>query len=170
MISMRVMWHHFYIGLVCKNPFPYWELVLIALFTVLSNFVKGPITSNMLSYFSFCILWSTTHNCLSKQILLLSLTDSIIINIIHIIHTVLATKSKQSFADVFQNRSSLKCLNIQRETFVLDSLFNKFAGLPTWNCEFFNNSFFFRTPLVGALMKEGNENISFKFYLQLYKY
>ena len=43
-------------------------------------------------------------------------------------------------------------------------------------CEFFKKSFFYRTPLVVALnkewrknfqMKEENENISFKFYLQL---
>ena len=47
----------------------------------------------------------------------------------------------------------------------------------SWECyEFFKNSFFYRTPLVAAFnkergknfqMKEENENISFKFYLQL---
>ena len=47
---------------------------------------------------------------------------------------------------------------------------------PCKYCEFFKKSFFYRTPLVVALnkewrknfqMKEENENISFKFYLQL---
>ena len=46
-------------------------------------------------------------------------------------------------------------------------------------CEFFQNSFFYRAPLVAAFnkewgknfqMKEENENISLKLYLQLCKY
>ena len=45
-ISMRVMWHLFYIGLVCQKCFAYSVLVLIALSMALSNFVKGPIRSN----------------------------------------------------------------------------------------------------------------------------
>ena len=40
---------------------------------------------------------------------------------------------KHSFADVVQNRSSLECANIHRKTPVLDSLFNKVAGLQTCN-------------------------------------
>ena len=38
-----------------------------------------------------------------------------------------------SFADVIQNRSSLKCLNIHRKTPELDSLFNKVRSLQTSN-------------------------------------
>ena len=95
---MRAMWHHFYIGLVYQNCFDHSLLVLMALFMVLSNFVKGTIRwiryTRLLNYFLFYIFWSTTYNCLSKQILTLNLTDSIIINIILIIHTVLVIKSK----------------------------------------------------------------------------
>ena len=40
---------------------------------------------------------------------------------------------KPSFADVLQNRSSLKHPNIHRKTSVSGSLFNKVAGLQTWN-------------------------------------
>ena len=98
MISMRVMWHQFYIGLVCQNFFAHSLLVLMTLFMVLSNFVKGTIRwiryTRLLNYFLFYIFWSTTYNCLSKQILTLNLTDSIIINIILIIHTVFVIKSK----------------------------------------------------------------------------
>ena len=98
MISMRVMWHEFYIRLVCRNCFAYSLLVLMALFMVLSNFVKGTIRwiryTRLLNYFLFYIFWSTTYNCLNKQVLTLNLTDSIIINIILIIHTVLVIKSK----------------------------------------------------------------------------
>ena len=46
MISMRVMWHHFYIGLVCQNCFAHSVLVLMELFMVLSNLMKDPIRSN----------------------------------------------------------------------------------------------------------------------------
>ena len=98
MISMRVMWHQFYIGLVCQNCFAHSLLVLMTLFMVLSNFVKGTIRwiryTRLLNYFLFYIFWSTTYDCLSKQILTLNLTDSIIINIILIIHTVFVIKSK----------------------------------------------------------------------------
>ena len=97
MISMRVMWHHIYIGWVCQNCFAHSVLVLMALFMVLSNFVKGTIRwiryTRLLNYLLY-IFWSTTLNCLSKQILTLNLTDSIIIIIILIIHTVLVIKPK----------------------------------------------------------------------------
>ena len=43
---MGVMWHHFYIGLVCQNCFAHSLLVLMVLFMVLSNFAMGPIRSN----------------------------------------------------------------------------------------------------------------------------
>ena len=46
MISMRVMWHHFYIGLACQNCFAYPVLVLVVRFMVLSNFMNGLIKSN----------------------------------------------------------------------------------------------------------------------------
>ena len=98
MITMRVTWHQFYIGLVCQNCFAHSLLILMTLFMVLSNFVKGTIRwiwyTRLLNYILFYIFWSTTYNCLSKQILTLNLTDSIIINIILIIHTVLVIKSK----------------------------------------------------------------------------
>ena len=40
---------------------------------------------------------------------------------------------KQPFADVLQNRRSLKFRNIHRETPALDSLFNIFTGPKPWN-------------------------------------
>ena len=40
---------------------------------------------------------------------------------------------KQSFADILQNRCSLKFLNIYRKTPVLESIFNKVAGLKASN-------------------------------------
>ena len=43
---------------------------------------------------------SATFNCESKQILILILTDSVIINIVHIIHTVLDLKSKHYKSNV----------------------------------------------------------------------
>ena len=46
MVRMRVMWHHFYIGLACQNWFAHSVLVLMALSMSLSNFVKSPIRSN----------------------------------------------------------------------------------------------------------------------------
>ena len=44
-ISIRAMWCHFYIGLVCQNCFAHSVLVLITLSKALSKFVKGPIRS-----------------------------------------------------------------------------------------------------------------------------
>ena len=41
---------------------------------------------------------------------------------------------KQPFADVFQNRCSLKFGNAHRKTPVLELLFNIFAGLEDCNC------------------------------------
>ena len=41
MISMRVMWYHFYIGLVCQKCFAHSVLVLIELFMVLTNFMRS---------------------------------------------------------------------------------------------------------------------------------
>ena len=98
MITMRVTWHQFYIGLVCQNCFAHSLLVLMTLFMVLFNFVKVTIRwiqyTRLLNDFLFYVFWSTVYNCLSKQTLTLNLTDSIIINIILIIHTVLVIKSK----------------------------------------------------------------------------
>ena len=42
-IIMRVISHHFYIGLICQNCSAHSVLVLMVLFMVVSNFVKGPI-------------------------------------------------------------------------------------------------------------------------------
>ena len=50
---------------------------------------------------------------------------------------------KQSFADVLQNRGSLKFCNIQRKTAVLESRFNKRTGL-----QLYQN--FYRIPPVAA--------------------
>ena len=108
MISMRVMWHHIYVRLVCQNCSAHSVLVLIALSMALSNFVKGPIRSTrytrLLNSHSFCIFWSATYNFSSKQILTLILTDSVFINIIHIIHTVLDIKSKHYKCNIFSWR------------------------------------------------------------------
>ena len=45
MISMRAMWHHFNIGLVCKNCFAYSVLILLAPSIGTFYFVKGPINT-----------------------------------------------------------------------------------------------------------------------------
>ena len=63
---------------------------------------------------------------------------------------------KKSFADVLQNRCSWKFRNVHRKAPVLESLFNKHAGLKTCNffkkrlkhvfsckiCDIFKNTFF----------------------------
>ena len=132
------MWHHFYIGLVWQNCFAHSVLVLIALSIIGSDKIE----QGLLNSFLFCIFWSAIYDCPSKQIL----TDSVTINIIHIQKIkALDIKSnhykwtfqnclqKLMFSDVLQNRSSLKCPNIHRKTPVLDSLFDKVAGLQTSN-------------------------------------
>ena len=43
----------------------------------------------------FLYFWSATYSCPSKQDLILIFTDSVIVNIIHIFHTVLDIKSKR---------------------------------------------------------------------------
>ena len=66
---------------------------------------------------------------------------------------------KQPFADVFQNKWSLKFCNIHKKTLVLESLFNKVAlkffikkrqtTTQVLSCEYweiFMKSFFYRTP------------------------
>ena len=65
-------------------------------------------------YSHFLFLWSATYNCSSKQILILVLTDSLIINIIHIIHTVLDIKSKQYKWSVF----SWSCFPVNNANFL----------------------------------------------------
>ena len=52
---------------------------------------------------------------------------------------------KQPFANVLQNRCSKKFRNIHRKTLVLESPFDKVAGLQVFSCEsceIFNGSFF----------------------------
>ena len=49
------------------------------------------------------------------------------------IHCSRGSIQKQPFADVFQKRCFLKCCNTQRKTHVLESLFNKVAGLKACN-------------------------------------
>ena len=71
----------------------------------------------------------------------------------------------QPFANVLQNRSSYKFLDIHKKISVLESLFNKVTGLmacnfikketPTqvFSCEYhkmFENTFFYGTPPVAA--------------------
>ena len=71
----------------------------MTLFIPISNFAKGPMRLNTItlgceitSHVAF--FWSATYDCPSKQIFILILTDSVIINIIQTIHTVLDIKSK----------------------------------------------------------------------------
>ena len=62
---------------------------------------------------------------------------------------------KQLLADALRNRCSQKFCTIQGKTPVLESLFNKFAGLEL-SCEYcnrFRNSFFHKTPTVVASEK-----------------
>ena len=45
-ISLRVIWQHFYTGLVCQNCFAHSVLVLLVFSVAVFYFVKGPIRSN----------------------------------------------------------------------------------------------------------------------------
>ena len=67
------------LGLVCQNCFAHSVLVLMALSTALSNFVKGRIVlyTRLLNSFSFYIFWCATYNRSSKQILIFILTDGV---------------------------------------------------------------------------------------------
>ena len=54
-------------------------------------------------------------------------------------------KPEADFADVLQNRCFSEFHNIHRKTLMLESLFNKVAGLKAFSCEYceiFKNSFF----------------------------
>ena len=118
MISSRVMGHHFYIGLVCQNCFPHSVLVIIALSMAFSNFVKGPLRSNTMHQAGKFLLilylfWRVAYNGPSKQILILILTDSGLINITHIMHTVLDIKSKH----YKWNEFSWRCFPVNNANF-----------------------------------------------------
>ena len=90
---------------------------------------------------------------------------------------------KQPFADVFRNRCSSKFCNIHRKTTpVLESLFNKVAGLKASNfikkrylhvfsceyCKILKNTFFNRTPPVDAPVRLNFHCISAEFILNFF--
>ena len=92
MISIRASGHYFDIGLVCQNRFV--RSLLVSAFYGTFYFVKGAMktehdTLGFLNSFSFC--WSVTYNGRSKQIITVILTDSVIVNIIHIIRAAFDT-------------------------------------------------------------------------------
>ena len=63
----------------------------------------------------------------------------------------LKQSEKQPFADVLQNRCSYKFCNVYRKTLVLESLYNKNAGLQAYEYgEILKNSYFYRTSLAAA--------------------
>ena len=73
---------------------------------------------------------------------------------------------KLSFANILQNRSSLKCLNIHRKTPVLDSISNKVAGqhrsFPVNVANFLISAFFtehLRWLLLYLLEREEEESV-----------
>ena len=85
---------------------------------------------------------------------------------------ILSIKKEQLFANVLQNMCSLKFRSIHRKSPVLESLFNKVAGLQeegkkdltqmfSWLCcKIFYDTFLYRTPLVAAPHKELRTNLN----------
>ena len=73
----------------------------------------------------------------------------------------IAPLDKFSEAAVCRNLSKqVFFCNIYQKTSVLESLFNKVAGLQLQNCKICLNSFFYRTPLVAA-----SEKYEYKIYM-----
>ena len=86
--------------------------------------------------------------------------------VLHVVKVRCSVKEgvhKQSFTDFLQYKCSLRFCKFQRETLVMESLYNEVAGLEVFNfikkrfqvfsceiCEIFKNKFFYRTLPMAA--------------------